>query len=56
MFGKGDVDLRVPRYEELIVLVALGLTGMMLGQIVRRVRHLAEEFAGRVGASGEGES
>ena len=55
-FGKGEVDISVPRYEQLIVLVALGLTGIILGQVVRRVRHLAEDFAGRVGAAGEGES
>lgn len=55
-FGKGEVDLRVPRYEQLIILVALGLTGILLGQVVRRVRHLAEEFAERVSASVERES
>ena len=55
-FGRGAVDLRVPRYEQLIVLVALALTGIVLGQVVRRVRHLAEDFAGRVSARGEDES
>jgi len=54
-FGWGDVDLSVPRYEQLIVLLALALTGIILGQVVRRVRHLAEEFAGRAGATGEHE-
>ena len=46
-FGKGEVDMRVPRYEQLIVLLALALTGIILGQVVRRVRHLAEDFADR---------
>ena len=55
-FGKGEVDISVPRYEQLIVLVALGLTGIILGQAVRRVRHLAEDFADRISATGEGES
>ena len=52
--GNGDVDLRVPRYEQLIVLVAFALTGIILGQVVRRVRNLAEDFAGRVNTEGEG--
>lgn len=55
-FGKGNVDLRVPRYEQLIVLVALALTGIMLGQVVRRVRTMAEDFADRVNGEGEGSS
>ena len=54
-FGWGDVDLSVPRYEQLIVLLALALTGIILGQVVRRVRHLAEEFANRAGATGKHE-
>ncbi|MCH8046417.1 MAG: hypothetical protein IID44_22135 [Planctomycetes bacterium] len=56
LLGNRDVDLRVPRYEQLIVLVALALTGIVLGQVVRRVRHLAEDFAGRVGGAGEEQS
>ena len=43
--GETAVDLRVPRYHQAIVLLAILLTGVMLGQIVRRVRHLAEELA-----------
>jgi hypothetical protein len=42
--GLPDV-LLVPRYHQLIVLVALLLAGIMLGQIIRRVRSVAEEFA-----------
>jgi hypothetical protein len=33
----------VPRYHQLIVLLAIGTAGVMLGQIVRRVRRLAED-------------
>lgn len=38
-------DLTVPRYQQLIVILALVLTGALLGQIVRRVRRLAESYA-----------
>jgi hypothetical protein len=40
-------DYRVPRYHEMIVLVAIVMAGVMVGQIVRRVRRLAEDFANR---------
>jgi hypothetical protein len=39
---------RVPRYQQAIVLLALVLTGVILGQVVRRVRRLAEEYARRL--------
>ncbi len=41
-------DLRVERYEQLIVLVALALTGIVLGQVIRRVRYLADQFVQRL--------
>lgn len=41
------VELQVPRYHQVIVMLAIVLAGVMLGQIVRRVRRLAEEFAER---------
>jgi hypothetical protein len=47
-------DIRVPRYQQLIVLLALVLTGVVLGQVLRRVRRLAEDFAGRI-ETGQGE-
>ena len=34
-------DLRVPRYQQFVMLLSIALAGIMLGQIVRRVRHLA---------------
>src|SRR5207244_1312456 len=44
--GQTAAELRVPRYHELIVLVAIVMAGVMLGQIIRRVRRMAEQFAG----------
>ena len=38
-------ELRVPRYQQFIMLLSIAMAGIMLGQIVRRVRHLAIEFA-----------
>jgi hypothetical protein len=46
-----DRDLRVPRYQELISMLAIVLTGVILGQVVRRVRAMAEDYALRVGTS-----
>jgi hypothetical protein len=43
-------DLRVPRYHQLMFLLALGLTGVILGQLIRRVRLMAEDYASRVAA------
>ncbi len=37
----------VPRYHEVMFLLALGLTGITLGQVLRRVRRMAEEYAAR---------
>jgi hypothetical protein len=41
-------DLSVPRYQQLIFLAALTLAGIILGQVVRQVRALAEDFAARI--------
>ena len=48
-------DLRVPRYHQIIFLLALALTGIVLGQVIRRVRGLARDYAARIEA-GTGES
>jgi hypothetical protein len=40
-------DLRVPRYQQLIFLLAVVLTGIVLGQVIRRVRQVAEDYARR---------
>ncbi len=42
-------DLRVPRFHELLFLVGLALTAVVLGQLVRRVRRLAADYAQRAG-------
>lgn len=47
-FADASRGLRIDRYQQLIFLLALGLTGIVLGQVVRRVRRMAEEFANRV--------
>lgn len=47
-------DMRVPRYHQIIFLLALSLTGVVLGQVIRRVRRLAREFAARANAPGGG--
>jgi hypothetical protein len=46
-FGLQASDLRVPRYHQLMTLLAIGLVGLMLGQILRRMRRLAEDFVAR---------
>jgi hypothetical protein len=47
LVGETAVELRVPRYHQAITLLAIVLAGVMLGQIVRRVRRLAMELAER---------
>lgn len=44
-----DAHHATPPVENLIVLVSLGLTGIVVGQVVRRVRALAEDYARRIG-------
>lgn len=41
-------ELRVPRYHQLMMLLAIALTGIVLGQIIRRVRGLADDYAERM--------
>jgi len=40
--------LSVPGYHKLIVLLALGLSGVILGQVLRRVRGFAEDYSKRL--------
>ncbi|MGI9430097.1 MAG: hypothetical protein ACR2NM_15665 [Bythopirellula sp.] len=44
--GDEKMNATVPRYEQLIVLAALALTGIIVGQVVRRVRNLLREAKG----------
>jgi len=50
-----DRDIRVPRYHQVIFLLAVVLTGVIVGQVIRRVRCLAEDYARRID-SGKGSS
>jgi hypothetical protein len=49
LLDETTAELRVPRYHQAIVLLAIVLAGIMLGQIVRRVRHLAGKLADATG-------
>lgn len=46
-------DLRVPHYHALLMLLALTLCGIILGQVIRRVRAMAEEYTTRRAAHPE---
>lgn len=39
----------VPPTDQLLTLLSFGLTGIVIGQVVRRVRSLSEEYARRLG-------
>jgi hypothetical protein len=43
-----EAVLTVPRYHQLIFLLALALTGVVSGQILRRSQEAADEFAARL--------
>jgi len=43
-----DAQHAIPPVENLIVLLSLGLTGIVLGQVIRRVRSLADDYAARL--------
>lgn len=48
-------DLRVPRYHEVMFLLALALTGITIGQVLRAVRSMAVDYnAHRAGEIGRG--
>ena len=50
-FAAPERNLRIERYQELIFLLALALSGIVLGQILRRVRRIAEDYAQRPSAT-----
>ena len=41
-------DILVPRDHEIIVVLALALTGITLGQVTRRARAMAQDYAARL--------
>ena len=43
-----DADHTVPPATQLLTLLSLGLTGIIIGQVVRRVRGMATDYAERV--------
>ena len=44
-------ELTVPRYAQLVMLLALAMTGIALGQIIRSVKAMAEDYASRIQAA-----
>jgi hypothetical protein len=46
-----DAQHAVPPARQLITLLSLGLTGIVLGQVVRRVKAMAAEYAQRLSAA-----
>ena len=48
-----DANHEVPPTENLVMLVSLALTGVVIGQVVRRTKTLAEEYARRLAAAKE---
>ena len=49
-----DAEHPVPVVEELVVLLSLALVGIMLGQMIRRVRALADNYARRLASIKKG--
>jgi hypothetical protein len=47
-YAPAQRDLSVPRYEQLIMLAALALEGIILGQVVRQVSRIAADYARRI--------
>jgi hypothetical protein len=43
-----EAAMSVPRYWQMIMLVGLALEGVILGQMIRRVRAMADDFARRL--------
>ena len=53
--GWDNSDMTVPRYYQIIFVLGLALTGVVLGQVIRRVRGLAEHYARRLEETRGGE-
>ncbi len=52
----GDRQIgRVPRYSQVITLACIGIAGVMLGQLIRRIQTIASWYACRVGQGGSDE-
>src|SRR5262245_46607342 len=46
-----DSDHAVPPTRQLVTLVSLGLTGIVIGQVIRRVKAMASDYAQRLAAA-----
>jgi hypothetical protein len=46
--GWQKADMTLPRYAQVTFLLALVLTGVILGQVIRRVRRLADDYVRRM--------
>ena len=46
-----DADHAVPPTTQLIALVSLALTGIVIGQVVRRVKGMASEYVERLASA-----
>ncbi len=55
-FADPNTERHVERYHQVIFLLALGLSGIVLGQVIRRVRGMAQEYAARTESSEGGSS
>jgi hypothetical protein len=51
-----DPPLAVPRHQQLIMVVGLTLSGVILGQVVRRAARMAQEYSQRVATAEEEQS
>jgi hypothetical protein len=45
-----DAEHAVPPTVQLVTLLSIGLTGVVIGQVVRRVKKMAEDYARRLAA------
>jgi len=43
-----QAQISVPRFHQALVLLALGMTGVVLGQSIRRARALSTDYADRL--------
>lgn len=46
-YAAPERNLRIERYQQIIMLLAIALTGIVLGQVIRRVRLFAQDYLER---------
>lgn len=52
-FWRAGTDISIPRYHQLIILLALVLTGVILGQVIRSVRSMASRYQSLQAGTGD---